>query len=180
MEITGRIRSSGLIAVASALCCALAACGGGGSVAESVSPAASTAPTDSVTAEASAPASPTTSEPASAESTVEPSADAPGAYITLADYEADRAKYDDGDVVLFFNAQWCSTCKVARDNITAAPAAIPSGLTIVTVDFDEATELKQRYGVTLQHTFVQIDAEGTELAKWSGSTTAEEIAENTV
>jgi thiol-disulfide isomerase/thioredoxin len=175
MEITERIRSISLVAVASALCCALAACGGGGSAAETVSQAAPSATTD-----ATAPASPTSSAPASAEPTDEVPDDAPGTYITLADYEADRAKYDDGDVVLFFNAQWCSTCKVARDNITADPAAIPSGLTIVTVDFDEATELKQRYGVTLQHTFVQIDAEGTELAKWSGSTTAEEIAENTV
>jgi thiol-disulfide isomerase/thioredoxin len=104
----------------------------------------------------------------------------PGSYITLAEYEEDKAAYDAGDVVLFFNASWCSTCKIARDNLTADPAAIPEDLTIVTVDFDEATELKQRYGVTLQHTFVQIDAEGTELAKWSGSTTAEEIAENTV
>lgn len=47
-------------------------------------------------------------------------------------------------------------------------------------DFDTATDLRQKYGVTVQHTFLQIDAEGTELAKWSGSVTADEIAQNTV
>jgi thiol-disulfide isomerase/thioredoxin len=153
----------------------LAACGGGAS--ESVT--SSTEPAAAVTSSAA----PTSSEPAptpTPEPTDATPAPAPGSYITLAEYEADKAAYDAGDVVLFFNASWCSTCKIARDNLTADPAAIPEGLTIVTVDFDEATELKQRYGVTLQHTFVQIDAEGTELAKWSGSTTAEEIAENTV
>ena len=105
---------------------------------------------------------------------------APGSYLTLADYEADQAAYAGTDVVLFFNAEWCSTCKVARDNIQSDPSGIPSGLTIVVVDFDTANDLRQKYGVTVQHTFVQVDAGGNELAKWSGSVTAEEIAQNTV
>lgn len=155
----------------------LAACGGGAS--ESVT--SSTEPAAAATSSAA----PTSSEPAPTP-TPEPtdsapvSAPVPGSYITLAEYEADKAAYDAGDVVLFFNASWCSTCKIARDNLTADPAAIPEGLTIVTVDFDEATDLKQQYGVTLQHTFVQIGPDGAELAKWSGSVTAEEIAGNTV
>ena len=153
----------------------LAACGGGTS--ESVT--SSTEPAAAVTSSAA----PTSSEPAptpTPEPTDAAPAPAPGSYITLAEYEADKAAYDAGDVVLFFNASWCSTCKIARDNLTADPAAIPEGLTIVTVDFDEATDLKQQYGVTLQHTFVQIGPDGAELAKWSGSVTAEEIAGNTV
>ena len=153
----------------------LAACGGGAS--ESVT--SSTEPAAAATSSAA----PTSSEPAptpTPEPTDAAPAPAPGSYITLAEYEADKAAYDAGDVVLFFNASWCSTCKIARDNLTADPAAIPEGLTIVTVDFDEATDLKQQYGVTLQHTFVQIGPDGAELAKWSGSVTAEEIAGNTV
>jgi thiol-disulfide isomerase/thioredoxin len=104
----------------------------------------------------------------------------PGSYITLAEYDADKSAYASTDVVLFFNAAWCSTCKKARDSIEADLAGIPSDLTIVVVDFDTANDLRQKYGVTLQHTFVQIDAAGNELAKWSGSVTANEIAQNTV
>lgn len=104
----------------------------------------------------------------------------PGSYITLADYEANRTQFDDTSVVLFFNAAWCSTCKKARENIEADLAGIPTDLTIVNVDFDDADDLRRKYGVTLQHTFVQIDPAGNELAKWSGSSTASQIAENTV
>lgn len=132
-------------------------------------------------------ASPTPTQPAqtsAAAESKEPSSEAapsgPGFYITLAEYDADKSTYASTDVVLFFNAAWCSTCKKARDSIEADVAGIPSDLTIVVVDFDTANELRQKYGVTLQHTFVQIDAAGNELAKWSGSVTADEIARNTV
>lgn len=104
----------------------------------------------------------------------------PGAYIDFADYEANKAAYDATDVVLFFNAAWCSTCKVARDNIESDLSAIPSDLTIVLVDFDSAQDLRKKYGVTVQHTFVQVDPAGNELAKWASSLTTEEIAKNTV
>ncbi len=81
--------------------------------------------------------------------------------------------------MLFFNASWCSTCQETRKNLEADPAAIPAGLTIVKVDYDNSDELKQKYGVTTQHTFVQVDADGNEIAKWNGSATAEEIAGKT-
>jgi thioredoxin 1 len=157
----------------------LAACGGGTSESATSSTEPAAAVTSSAAPDPSEPAPTPTPEPTDAAPAPAP-APAPGSYITPAEYEADKAAYDAGDVVLFFNASWCSTCKIARDNLTADPAAIPEGLTIVTVDFDEATDLKQQYGVTLQHTFVQIGPDGAELAKWSGSVTAEEIAGNTV
>lgn len=175
MTTATRLRGGTVAIAIGAFAMLLAACGGGAS--ESVT--SSTEPAAAATSSAA----PTSSEPAptpTPEPTDAAPAPAPGSYITLAEYEADKAAYDAGDVVLFFNASWCSTCKIARDNLTADPAAIPEGLTIVTVDFDEATDLKQQYGVTLQHTFVQIGPDGAELAKWSGSVTAEEIAGNTV
>ena len=110
----------------------------------------------------------------------EPAAATSGAYITLAEYEGSKDMYAASDVVLFFNASWCSTCKEARENLEADPTAIPAGLTIVKVDYDDSDELKQTYGVTVQHTFVQVDADGNEIAKWNGSVTADEIAKQTV
>lgn len=109
----------------------------------------------------------------------EPAAAASGAYITLAEYEGSKDMYAQGDVVLFFAADWCSTCQEATENLEADPAAIPAGLAIVRVDYDNSDELKQKYGVTVQHTFVQVDADGNELAKWSGSVTADQIAKQT-
>ena len=109
----------------------------------------------------------------------EPAAAASGAYITLDQYEGSKDMYAAGDVVLFFAADWCPTCQTTTENLEADPAAIPAGLAIVRVDYDNSDELKKQYGVTTQHTFVQVDAEGNEVAKWTGSLTADEIAKQT-
>lgn len=79
-------------------------------------------------------------------------------------------------VVLFFRAPWCPTCRALDADIRAKLSAIPTGLTILDVDYDTATELKQRYGVTYQHTLVQVDAQGNLLKKWSGSPTLAALA----
>jgi thiol-disulfide isomerase/thioredoxin len=104
----------------------------------------------------------------------------PGSYLTLEEYESFKNRFANSEVVLFFNANWCSTCKIARDNIESNLDSIPSNLAIVVVDFDKETDLRKKYGVTIQHTFVQIDKDGNQLTKWSGSVTAEEIAAETV
>ncbi|MEO6201566.1 MAG: thioredoxin family protein [Cryobacterium sp.] len=73
----------------------------------------------------------------------------------------------EGDkVVLFFHAQWCATCKLLSDDITANVDAIPEDVRILLVDFDTETALKQRYEVTLQHTLVQVNAAGDRIATW--------------
>lgn len=81
------------------------------------------------------------------------------------------AKADSGDVVLFFRASWCPTCKAVDSDIRARLSAIPADLTILDVDYDNSAALKQKYGVTYQHTFVQVRADGTLIKKWSGSPT---------
>lgn len=119
-------------------------------------------------------------EAADGDAPTESESPASGSYVTYDEYVANKAAFDSANVVLFFNAVWCSTCKEARDNIEADLASIPPDLAIVVVDFDSANDLRQKYGVTVQHTFVQVDADGNELAKWSGSVTPDEIAQNTV
>ena len=57
----------------------------------------------------------------------EPAAAASGAYITLAQYEGSKDMYAEGDVVLFFAADWCPTCQETTKNLEADPAAIPAG-----------------------------------------------------
>ena len=92
--------------------------------------------------------------------------------------EADTAKFHEaGDVVLFFNASWCPTCKATVESLDAD--GVPAGLTVVSVDYDAATDLRKQYGVTVQHTFVQVDEQGNQLAKFSGAPSGEAIASQT-
>ncbi len=87
-------------------------------------------------------------------------------------YSADKiAKAGTGNVVLFFRASWCPTCRTVDADIKANLKNIPSDLTILDVNYDDSTSLKQQYGVTYQHTFVQVDAQGNLIKKWSGSPT---------
>jgi thiol-disulfide isomerase/thioredoxin len=70
-------------------------------------------------------------------------------------------------VVLFFAADWSPTCQAALDDINANGSRLKD-IAVVVVDYDKARELKSQYRVTVQHTFVQIDADGGKLAAWNG------------
>lgn len=94
-----------------------------------------------------------------------------GVYKT---YEAsDLSRAENGQVVLFFNAKWCPTCQAANANFLKQQ--VPENLTIASVDYDKNTALKQKYGVTYQHTFVQVDANGNLIKKWSGSSDVDQV-----
>ncbi len=97
----------------------------------------------------------------------------PGAYVDYATYQADPSAYTGSDVVLFFHATWCSSCKATEASLTGD--GVPDGLTVVKVDYDTQTDLRKKYKITQQHTFVAVDAAGNELGTWAGSLTGEEI-----
>lgn len=86
----------------------------------------------------------------------------------------------EGKVVLFFRASWCPSCRTLDADIRAHLEGIPAGVTILDVDYDTATALKQKYGVTYQHTLVQVDAQGNQLAKWSGSASLADIVKKII
>jgi thiol-disulfide isomerase/thioredoxin len=93
-----------------------------------------------------------------------------------APYDASKlAMANSGDVVLFFKASWCPSCRALDSNIKANLESIPAGLTILEVDYDTATAMRQQYGVTSQHTLVQVDASGTLIKKWSGGSTLSSV-----
>jgi len=84
-------------------------------------------------------------------------------------YSADKiARAETGDVVLFFHASWCPSCRGLNASIEGNLKSIPEGVTILKADYDKETELKKKYGVTYQHTLVQVDKEGNMIKKWSG------------
>lgn len=93
-----------------------------------------------------------------------------GSYIA---YSPERVSMqaEDENVVLFFRASWCPTCRSLDADIKAHLSGIPDNLTILDVDYDNSTALKQKYGVTYQHTLVEVDKDGKMIKKWSGSPT---------
>lgn len=62
--------------------------------------------------------------------------------------------------ILFFAASWCPSCQAHSARISewyADGSLYPS---VYKVDYDNSGDLKQRYGVVQQDTFVRIDGEG--------------------
>ncbi|MBI5613383.1 thioredoxin family protein [Candidatus Gottesmanbacteria bacterium] len=84
--------------------------------------------------------------------------------------------------VLFFYANWCPVCKPADVDFQANSDKIPSDVTVIRVNYNdsdtdqEEKDLAKKYGITYQHTFVQIDTQGKEVAKWNGGKTDELLA----
>ena len=76
--------------------------------------------------------------------------------------------------VLFFYANWCPTCRPADASFRENANKIPEGTTLIRVNYNdtqtdqEEKDLANKYGVTYQHTFVQVGASGNQITKWSG------------
>lgn len=70
------------------------------------------------------------------------------------------------NVILFFHAPWCPTCKAADANFLKETA--PTNTVVFKTDYDSNTDLRKKYGVTSQHTFVSLNADGTPKKKMSG------------
>ncbi|MEK7592716.1 MAG: thioredoxin domain-containing protein [Patescibacteria group bacterium] len=81
--------------------------------------------------------------------------------------------------VLYFYATWCPSCKVANEDFTANPNKIPEDVVVLRVNYNdpdtdqEEKDLAKKYGITYQHTFVQVDSTGKEITKWNGGQTEE-------
>lgn len=70
-------------------------------------------------------------------------------------------------VVLFFHAPWCPFCKSADSAFKTSLDKIPKGVAVLKTDYDSNLDLRKKYAVTYQHTFVQIDANGNQITKWT-------------
>lgn len=68
--------------------------------------------------------------------------------------------------ILFFYAGWCPECRGYDQAIKAA--TLPDGLQILKVSYDDAQELRKQYGVTIQSSFVRVNAAGEKQTLWNG------------
>lgn len=99
-----------------------------------------------------------------------------GSFVALADYNKDPSKYADSKLVYFFHANWCPICRAIEEDINSDISQIPAGVTFIKTDFDSSIDLRQKYGVTYQYTFVQVDSSGNETAQWSAASLDAAIA----
>lgn len=102
-----------------------------------------------------------------------PSSKIHGGYVT--GWGAEGYKNAQGDkIVLFFYANWCPTCRPVDVELKERNEEIPAGIEIYQVNYNDSDtdqaekELAKKYGVTYQHTFIQIDKEGNEITRWNG------------
>ncbi len=81
--------------------------------------------------------------------------------------------------VLFFYASWCPTCRPADADFAKNESLLPEDVRLIRVNYnegdtdDDEDTLADKYNVTYQHTFVQIDEEDNIVTKWNGGQTAQ-------
>ena len=80
------------------------------------------------------------------------------------DYNESLLASTEGTKVIFFYAPWCPQCRALEKDIKAN--GVPSGVTIFKTDYDSSTELRQKYGVTIQTTLVKVDNNGELIEKF--------------
>lgn len=76
-------------------------------------------------------------------------------------YDAAKVASSEAEhIALFFHASWCPSCRALENDINNNAGSIPAGVEIYKADYDTEIALKQKYGITRQHSVVFIDAEG--------------------
>lgn len=68
--------------------------------------------------------------------------------------------------IIFFHASWCPECRAFEQALLSG--TLPNDVQILKADYDSETELKQKYSVVIQSTFVEVNKQGELIAKWVG------------
>jgi thiol-disulfide isomerase/thioredoxin len=69
--------------------------------------------------------------------------------------------------VVFFFATWCPNCILTLTELSENWSEVEPDVTLVIADYDTETELKSKYGVTYQDTFVLLDSEANGVKLWN-------------
>ena len=98
-----------------------------------------------------------------------------GQYV---DYSPQIIDLTPGTKILFFHAPWCPQCRALESSLKAQ--TIPSGVTIIKVDYDSNQPLRQKFGVTIQTTLIKISDSGELIKKYVAydSPTLESVINN--
>lgn len=89
-------------------------------------------------------------------------------YIDYSPENLAKAGANNGKAVLFFAAlKWCPSCQAADKDFKANFDKVPKDITILKVDYDNDSTTKQKYAISMQDTFVEIDNQGKEITRWN-------------
>jgi thiol-disulfide isomerase/thioredoxin len=91
----------------------------------------------------------------------QPQSNRTGSYV---DYSAEALSGAEGRRWIFFHAGWCPQCRALEQDIKTD--GVPTGITIFKANYDSETDIKKKYGVTLQTTIVEVDENGNEVKKF--------------
>lgn len=109
--------------------------------------------------------------------------------LNIADSETDYINFNsqnfesnkDKRRVLFFYANWCTTCRPVNAEFLSNSNQLPEDVVVYRVNYrdsdtdDTEKELAEKYKITYQHTFVQVNQQGEVIKKWNGGNLAELI-----
>jgi thioredoxin 1 len=79
-----------------------------------------------------------------------------------------QAIAEKGPAILYFHAEWCPTCRATMVSFRGRWPEIQPGITLVLADYDSEAELKTKYGVTYQNSYVQVGRDGEKVQLWNG------------
>lgn len=88
-------------------------------------------------------------------------------------------KYKNMRRVIYFYANWCSTCRPANANFLKNSESLPKDLVVFRANYNDSDtdedekSLAKKYSITYQHTFVQVDSEGDVVTQWNGGEIAD-------
>lgn len=94
-----------------------------------------------------------------------------GKFVAYTDALAQTLAETASPHVIFFHANWCSWCREREKEILENIEALPENTKILKADFDEALDLRTKYGVTTQDTFIFVDSQGQPTLKNGASLT---------
>lgn len=98
-------------------------------------------------------------------------------YVPFEETQFETALEGEQNVALFFHAPWCPTCTALNQNIEQNEGTIADDTVVFKVDYDTATALKTKYGVTSQHTIVYVDSQGNAIKTERGAPSLEKVIE---
>lgn len=89
-------------------------------------------------------------------------------YLNYSEQYSSSSKRTSKTLLFFAATTWCQTCSQLDKEIMERSQELPSDLTILKVDYDNDKVTKAKYGVTAQHTLIQLDNNGNEVKRWIG------------